>query len=328
MSTPPGAWGPAGRRLVDQLRTAALLYASRGWHVFPLIPGEKRPACPGHPASRCDRSDPWCRRGHQGWEQRATTSDLRILRAWSSTPYGIGIACGPSRLLVVDTDQPKSGDQAAAGIASGEDTLARIEARHRAQLPPTYTVATPSGGTHRYFALPEGVQFGNTAGKLGPLVDTRCAGGYVVAGPTVIGRPYRVVDNRRPVPLPDWLAQPLTTGTRRPQTPPSGPPTASQRLLATGPPARYVTAALANEAARVRGAVEGQRNYLLFVASVALGQLVGAGQLDEHTARGRLRDACSQHLLDPTFTTTDMERTITSGLTRGAAEPRTRKATA
>ena len=62
-------------RLVDQLRTAALLYASRGWHVFPLIPGQKRPACPGHPAARCDRSDPWCRRGHSGWEQRATTSD-------------------------------------------------------------------------------------------------------------------------------------------------------------------------------------------------------------------------------------------------------------
>lgn len=73
-------------RLVAQLRTAALLYASRGWHVFPLIPGEKRPACPGHPAARCDRSDPWCRRGHQGWEQRATTSDPRIHRAWSSTP--------------------------------------------------------------------------------------------------------------------------------------------------------------------------------------------------------------------------------------------------
>jgi hypothetical protein len=50
--------------LIDQLRDAALLYASRGWHVFPLIPGTKKPACPGHPASRCDRSDPWCRHGH------------------------------------------------------------------------------------------------------------------------------------------------------------------------------------------------------------------------------------------------------------------------
>lgn len=33
----------------------------------------------------------------------------------------------------------------------------------------------------------------------------------MVAGPTVIGRPYRVVDNRRPAPLPDWLGQLLAT---------------------------------------------------------------------------------------------------------------------
>lgn len=315
-----------GRRLVDQLRTAALLYASRGWHVFPLLPGQKRPACPGHPAARCDRSDPYCRHGHTGWEQRATTSDPRIHRAWSSTPYGIGIACGPSGLLVVDTDQPKLGDQADAG-PTGEDSLARLEARHRAQLPPTYTVATPSGGTHRYFAMPEGVQLGNTVGQLGPLVDTRGAGGYVVAGPTIVERPYRVIDNRRPAELPAWLAQLLTTGTRRPQTPPRAPQTASRRLLATGPPARYVTAALANEAARVRAALPGQRNQLLFVAAVALGQLVGAGQLDEAIARDRLRDACAGHIAAGAFTAGEGDATITSGLTRGADEPRTRKAT-
>ncbi len=40
---------------------------------------------------------------------------------------------------------------------------------------------------------------------------------------------------------------------------------------------------------------------MLFVAAVALGQLVGAGQLDEQTARDRLRDACTRHLLDPSF---------------------------
>ena len=314
-----------GRRLLDQLRNAALLYASRGWHVFPLIAGTKKPACPGHPAARCDRSDPWCRRGHKGWEDRATTSDARILRAWSSRPHGIGIACGPSRLIVVDTDQPKP--DGADQTDNGEQTLARLEAQHRAPLPTTYTVATPSGGLHRYFWLPDGLQLGNTAGHLGPLVDTRGAGGYVVAAPTPVGRPYTVIEDRRPAVLPDWLARLLTDSSRPPRTSLSGQ-TASQRLLATGPPARYVTAALANEAARVRGAMKGQRNHLLFCASVALGQLVGGGQLDEHTARDRLREACAQHILDGAFTAVEAEATITSGLTRGAAEPRTKRTTA
>lgn len=314
-------------RLVDQLRTAALLYASRGWHVLPLIPGTKRPACPGHPAARCDQSDPWCRHGHTGWEQRATTSDPRIHRAWSSTPYGIGIACGPSRLLVVDTDQPKP-DKAAAAGPTGEDTLARVEARHRAQLPSTYTVITPSGGTHRYFVVPDGLQLGNTAGLLGPLVDTRCVGGYVVAGPTVIGRPYRVIDNRRPAPLPDWLAQLLTPNGRRPPTAADEPQTARQRVLATAPLSRYVTAAVAAETARVRGALPGQRNHLLFCAAIALGQLVGGGQLDEPTARDRLRDACAAHVAAGAFTAGEADATITSGLTRGTKQPRTGRTTA
>ena len=313
-------------RLVDQLRTAALLYASRGWHVFPLLPGTKRPACPGHPAARCDRSDPWCRRGHQGWEERATTNDARIMRAWSSTPYGIGIACGPSGLLVVDTDQPKP--DAADQASNGERTLAELETRHRQALPATYTVVTASGGTHRYYAMPEGVQLGNTAGQLGPLVDTRGAGGYVVAAPTLLGRPYTVIEDRRPVLLPDWLTELRTPASRRLQTPPNGPQTARQRILATGPLSRYVTAALAGEAGRVRGAMKGQRNHTLFAASVALGQLVGGGQLDEHTARDRLREACARHIFDGAFTAPEADATITSGLNRGAAEPRTGRATA
>lgn len=318
----------AAGRLVDQLLTAALLYASRGWHVFPLLPGTKRPACPGHPVTRCDRSDPWCRHGHTGWEQRATTTEARIHRAWSSRPYGIGIACGPSRLLVVDTDQPKLDQAGRAGSADGEATLAQLEAEHGAQMPPTYTVATPSGGTHRYFVVPAGLQLGNTAGLLGPLVDTRGAGGYVVAGPTIVGRPYRVIEDRPPAPLPDWLARLLSPAGRQAPKPASAPQAAPPRLVPADRPARYVTAALAAEAARIRSAPEGQRNHRLFVASVALGQLVGAGQLDERTARDRLRDACAGHIAAGAFTVAEAEATITSGLSRGAAEPRTRKATA
>ena len=46
MTTPTATTAAAvagGRSLIDQLRTAALLYASRGWHVFPLLTGLPRP---------------------------------------------------------------------------------------------------------------------------------------------------------------------------------------------------------------------------------------------------------------------------------------------
>ena len=70
----------------------ALAYARRSWHVFPLVPGEKRPAI-------------------TRWEDRATLDPTRIGRCWhrrtSAGPFGVGIACGPSRLVVVDLDQPK-----------------------------------------------------------------------------------------------------------------------------------------------------------------------------------------------------------------------------
>src|SRR5690349_6896433 len=61
----------------NELLTAALSAAGRGWHVFPLRPDDKRPAI-------------------ERWEQRATTDPDRIRRCWTAGPYGIGLACGPS----------------------------------------------------------------------------------------------------------------------------------------------------------------------------------------------------------------------------------------
>src|SRR5205807_1262408 len=74
---------------VLSLRTAALRYAARGWHVFPLWPGSKVPAVP------------------DAWQTRATADPALIGRWWSGRPFNIGLAVGPSGLFVIDLDGPK-----------------------------------------------------------------------------------------------------------------------------------------------------------------------------------------------------------------------------
>src|ERR1700733_14287500 len=103
----PGTARPDRRTRMLQ---AALNAAARGWHVFPLRPGTKRPARPDHDEQHCDGTDPRCCDGHTGGEHRATPDPARIRRGWADEPYNIGIACGPSRLVVVDLDTPKPGD--------------------------------------------------------------------------------------------------------------------------------------------------------------------------------------------------------------------------
>lgn len=294
------------------LLASALEYAARGWHVFPLIPGTKKPATPRHRADQCDGTDPRCRAGHTGWEQRATTDLARITRAWTGdTAWGIGIACGPSGLLVIDTDTDTDGD-------TGEAVILALASAH-GSLPPTWTVSTPSGGIHRYYTQPAAA-LGNTARRLGALVDTRGVGGYVVAPPTrtSTGR-YDTVVTDPVADLPGWLVGLLTS----PPLPP-----ADSRIVgpdpAGAPPVtdRYVTAAITGETAKIRQAPPGTRNQQLFLSAIALGQIVGAGLLDHHRAAAALMAAADTHLTARAYTPREAASTIASGLARGTGEPR------
>lgn len=310
----------------NHLLTAALAAAARGWHVLPLVPGEKRPAFPDHPAARCPGTDPRCRDGHTGWEARATTDPDRIRRAWTVRPWNIGIACGPSGLVVVDLDRAKPGETAPIGwaeqdVTCGMDVL--LLTAHAAGEPPpvdTHTVTTPSGGTHLYYHAPDGVRLGNTAGDsgagLGWKVDTRGWGGYVVAtGSTINSRPYVTTDARPPLPLPAWLAAALTP-------PPIAPPV-PVRLPTTTRRERYLAGAVAAEVARVEGATKGGRNAALYIAAQALGQLVAGGALPEDHARTALAAASAGALAVGAYGSGQMHATITSGLRAGANRPRT-----
>ncbi|BCJ37585.1 hypothetical protein Athai_50880 [Actinocatenispora thailandica] len=279
---------------------AALAAAQRGWRVFPLVPDAKRPAV-------------------RGWEARATTDPDRIRRCWIAGPYGVGVACGPSGLLVVDLDMPKTGEHTGSPGATGADVLARLAAQHGQPYPDsTYAVATGSGGRHLYFAAPAGRTWRNTAGRLGALIDTRASGGYVVgAGSTVGGRAYRTVTDTDPAPLPAWLAALLE--------PPTAPPVSATPVqLDTGRHGGYVAAAIRAEAARVRDEPD-NHNGALYIAACALGQLVAGGALTEDDVRGILSDAFAVHIsAEPRHhNQREAHNTISSGLKAGAKRPRT-----
>jgi len=165
------------------LGSAALYYASLGWPVFPLVPREKIPLFPK-------------REGGHGVKD--ATTDVEQVRAWwtSHPDANIGLATGgEGNLYVVDIDG-----------AEGEAALARY-----GDLPAAPESHTGKG-RHLFFTLPGGR---NSAGKLGPKIDTRGEGGYVVAPPSVHpnGHRYRwaTPPNRANiVPLPEVMAQQLT----------------------------------------------------------------------------------------------------------------------
>jgi hypothetical protein len=281
------------------LLDAALGYARRGWRVFPVAAGRKKP-----PAVR-------------DWETRATTDPARIERAWTAGAFNIGIACGPSGLVVVDLDQPKPNETPppayrAPGIRDGGDVLAALCEANDQPLPiDTYTVRTASGGAHLYFVAPAGAELRNSAGRLGWLIDTRAHGGYVVgAGSSVHRRPYSVAHDTTPATLPSWLAERLTDPEPTPK------PTAATAIQT--PPA-YAAAALRGELDRVLAAGEGTRNHTLNAAAFALGQLVAGGLL----ARQLAEDALSLAGQAIGLPARECAATIRSGLDKGARTPRT-----
>ncbi|GAA1173466.1 bifunctional DNA primase/polymerase [Streptomyces hebeiensis] len=302
----------------SSLLSAALSAAERGWAVFPLVPGDKRPAL--HSERRCPGTGV-CVDGHRMPEQRATTDPARIARCWDHAPYNIGVAAGPSGLVVVDLDVPKGPDDLppadgdTPGARDGSGVFAALCGRHGQEYPgDTYTVRTVSGGTHLYYAAPDGIELRNTAGKLGWKVDTRAHGGYVVgAGSVLTGKAasYTAVHEAPVAPLPGWLADLLRPAPLPPQKPVTVALAAERR-------GKWLQAAVNGELERVATSPAHEHNNALYLASVALGQLVAGGALAEEQVTGWLTDAALRvGQKEP-----EARRTVASGLRAGARRPR------
>ena len=162
-------------------RRAALSYAKRGIPVFPCEPGGKRPLT------------------YNGfWE--ATTDVRRIKAWWGRWPAAnIGAPTGErSGLLVLDVD-PRDG---------GPKNLNTLE-RENGPLPRTARARTGGGGVHVVFRYPAQKEVRNSAERLGPGLDVRGEGGYVVVPPSRTQNDYEWIDRSSPAEA-VWLLECLT----------------------------------------------------------------------------------------------------------------------
>lgn len=271
----------------------ALIAADRGWRVFPLAPGHKVP-----------------RRQLTDWETKATSDPDRIARWWTRHPTdNVGIATGPSGLVVVDLDTPKPGDDP---NHVGERLFLKLVADAGERLPTTWMVFTPSGGLHLYYRAPEVPRLRNTAGRIGVRIDTRALGGYVVAAGSVVdGRQYRAGPITDPAELPAWLAERLTPPLRL-----VAPPRPVGRARG------YVQGALTAEVQRVLDAPTGARNHTLNTAAWALGRFVTQGVLDRHVVEAALQTAGEATGLSPREAAATVQSALTARLRRPAGGTR------
>ena len=166
----------------NDLLGAALAYAQMKFAVFPCRPGRKEP------------------RTTRGFHD-ATKDNEQIRRWWGNSPTAnIGIATGNvSSLLVIDIDPRHGGN------------VETLQEKH-GDLPYTAIVRTGSGGQHVYLQHPSG-SLSCSNGKLGPGLDIKADGGYVIAPPSLHPDGERYCwDNEHDIadiplaPCPNWLA--------------------------------------------------------------------------------------------------------------------------
>jgi hypothetical protein len=222
----------------------ALALAAKGIPVFPCIAKGPRRKTPHTPRGFHD----------------ATTDPTIIRRWWTLWPDAlIGMPTGhASGYIVLDVDVKRP-------EANGFDSLEDIG---RSILPETPMVHTASGGLHVYFTAGER-ELRCSAGLLGPGLDVRGVGGYVIAPSLSSGYAWDPLYNPDTVaflPAPDWLWPPKPS---RAVLPPPPAPTAGL--------SRYGEAAIESACNAIVRAPAGEQERTLNSECFSIGGLAGAG---------------------------------------------------
>jgi len=126
----------------DAFKQTALVYANRGWPIFPVHTVENGKCSCGRESCHSPGKHPVLSNGHKSGTTNKRDAELY---AKFFVHRNIGFRTGAEAgIWVLDVDA-KSG---------GLETLARLEAEH-GELPKTMKVKTGGGGYHFYFAYPD-----------------------------------------------------------------------------------------------------------------------------------------------------------------------------
>ncbi|WP_405884345.1 bifunctional DNA primase/polymerase [Streptomyces sp. NBC_01384] len=276
----------------------ALTAAGRGLAVFPLGPLKQPVIRNPHPDRDCRGG---CGQFGHGVHDASTDSDtVRALFRAARRATGYGIACGrpPHHLIGLDLDRKNGLD--------GITTLTYLATQNGFHLPDTVTIATPSGGRHLWLAAPPDAAIPNSASRLGPGIDVRGSGGYLVGpGSASPKGAYQTLPGHPSDPAPAPLAL-----LRLIQ--PSRPPVAT-------PPARSIGPRSIEPLVRfVRDSPDGQLNNRLYWAACRAYE--AANEPDAAA------DALLQAAIDAGHPERGAARTIASARNRAHPSPVTRPA--
>jgi hypothetical protein len=175
----------------------------------------------------------------------SATTDAGTIKLWfglAAPTANLGVIT--DKLVVIDID-PRH---------DGSESLAAVEHQY-GELPHTWRALTGGGGEHIIFAAPEGIAVPSFAAgqmsdpPLGPGIDLRAKGGYIVAPPShhICGRSYNWSVDHHPsetelAPPPDWLIEKVIRRGRNSDSESAArpvPPSAEWAKLVTGPITEY-----------------------------------------------------------------------------------------
>lgn len=313
---------------MTSLARAAITYARASISVFPLMPREKKPyaytrgltdasPAPDLAAAR------WAGQVDLPLRPPKTPDERMPKRVRAGPLANVGIATGAvSGFWVLDTD--------------GEAAEAALQALCDVHGPLPLTPQQVTGnGVHRCFAWDPAHPVRNSQGKIGPNIDVRGDGGYIVAPPSVHpgdpvkgippGRIYAWALGRSPdelpfAPAPDWLLR-LAMPAEVP-APAAAPRTARRRE--EGRASRFGEAVLATACRMIATAPPGKQQGNLWGYACQIGGFVAGEEIEADYARRALIDA-GQRMLPggKPWLSKDIESHVDRGLAHGGQHPRT-----